>query len=114
MEDTKWMDYSEWKAWNEYRGHTERLDHWRMDRDVPSLISTEINKKEDMEKNANLQDWIFHYNIYTGNWEAAKREHYVYLFSGTKPQAIIKSPKIDVLVELINKYDDAFKINKLF
>lgn len=61
--------------------------------------------------NKDLHDWIFHYNIYTENWEAAKREHYVYLFSGSKPEYVIKSKRVEVLVQLINKFHDAKTIN---
>lgn len=64
--------------------------------------------------NKNLHDWIFHYNTYTNNWEAAKREHYVYLFSDRGSVHVIKSAKHSVLVELINRYGDAEVINKKF
>lgn len=64
--------------------------------------------------NNNLHDWIFHYNIYTNNWEAAKREHYVYLFSDRRQQYVIKSSRISVLQELISKWNDAETINKNF
>lgn len=65
-------------------------------------------------KNNDLHDWIFHYNIYAEKWEAAKREHYVYLFSDRKPEYVISAKRIDVLIELINKTKGNInKINKL-
>ena len=60
-----------------------------------------------------VHDWLFHYNDYTGNWEAAKRENYTDLFSNRK-ENVLSSGNLNTLVELIEKTDgDAEKIKKL-
>jgi hypothetical protein len=72
-----------------------------------------IKLKQDLMKNE-LHDWIFHFNVYTNNWEAAKREHYVYLFSDRGAGHVISSHRIDVLTELIIKTKgDISKMNAL-
>jgi hypothetical protein len=61
----------------------------------------------------NLHDWIFHYNVYTSKWEAAKRDNYTDLFSSRK-ENILRSSRIETLVEIIRKTNgEKKKINQL-
>lgn len=57
---------------------------------------------ETQNYRTHIADWVFHYNIYTKKWEAAKREHYVELFSGDKGN-VLKSSSISTLIEIINR-----------
>ena len=50
----------------------------------------------------NLNQCLFHYNIYTHKWCAFKREDYLDYFNGKK-QNTISSSKIETLVEIIGK-----------
>lgn len=52
-----------------------------------------------MDKN-NLSGWLTHFNKYTGNFEAVKREHFYELFSGDKGN-VLRSPDISTLHEVI-------------
>ena len=58
----------------------------------------------------NLQNWVFTYNPYEDMWIGCKREDYSDLFNGGNN--VIKSQKINTLVELIKKYDDVKTIKK--
>lgn len=49
-----------------------------------------------------LNQWLFHYNIYTHKWHAFKREDYLNYFNGNR-ESSISSSKIDTLVEIIGK-----------
>ena len=65
---------------------------------------------QDLEKNTNykhLENWVFVYNPYQEVFLATNRDNYSKLFNDTKSEAIIKSPKIEVLFEIItlNKGD---------
>lgn len=67
-----------------------------------------MSKYED-----NITDWVFHFNIHTEKWEAAKRENYNELFSGDEGN-VIKSSSVDTLIQLIEKTDgDVDKLRKL-
>ena len=48
-----------------------------------------------------IYDWVFHFNIYTERWEAAKRENYHQLFSGGND--VIRSSDINTLISIISK-----------
>lgn len=49
-----------------------------------------------------MGDWIFHFNIYTKQWEAVERDYYNELFSGNKGH-VVKSDDPLTLIEVINK-----------
>lgn len=51
----------------------------------------------------NLHGWIFTYNQYENNWMAVKRDDFPLLFSDIKNKNILKSNKIETLIEIINK-----------
>ena len=50
----------------------------------------------------NLHGWIFTYNQYESNWMAVKRDDFPLLFSDIKNKNILKSNKIETLIEIIN------------
>lgn len=53
-----------------------------------------------MEK---IHGYVFTYNDYTKRWYAVKREDYSLLFSDIKNKKVIKSDKIETLIEVIIK-----------
>ena len=53
--------------------------------------------------NEALLDWIFNYNPYDQTWRACKREDYLLLFSNPKRDEILKSSKIETLIDVIVK-----------
>lgn len=60
-----------------------------------------------------LHDWVFHYNTYTGNWDATTRSNYNALFNG-KNSEVLSSKDIWTLIEIINRTNgDKTKIQKL-
>ena len=64
-------------------------------------------------KNENLYEWVFHFNPYTQNWRACKRNEYLDLFNKPESNFLI-SKNISTLRELIEKTDGNIdKINKL-
>lgn len=50
-----------------------------------------------------LYDWVFHYNHYTGLWNAAKRGNQEALFSNNSDERVLRSSDINTLVEIICK-----------
>lgn len=48
-------------------------------------------------------DWIFHFNIYTKQWNAVLRDDYKLLFSNSTSDKVLKSGKIETLIEVIHK-----------
>ena len=59
-----------------------------------------------------LSDWIINYNYITKTWRAVKRDDYRELFNGGNN--IIKSNKLDTLVEILNRTNgDKIKLNSL-
>ena len=60
-----------------------------------------------------LHDWVFHYNTYTGHWDATTRENYNALFNG-KNSGVLSSKDIWTLIEIINRTNgNKSKIEKL-
>jgi hypothetical protein len=51
----------------------------------------------------NLYGWVFTYNPYEGIWYATDRNDYFLLFSDRASKKVLKSTKIDVLVDLVRK-----------
>lgn len=63
---------------------------------------------------SNLHDWIFHYNVYTKKWEGVIRDNYAKLFSDQNSNDILRSSKIETLIEIIEKTNgDEKAISKL-
>ena len=61
-----------------------------------------------------LNDWIFHYCPYSKKWKSSTRENMKDLFNNVDSKNVIKSSKIETLVELINVTDgNISKMNKL-
>lgn len=67
------------------------------------------DKKVDLN-NSHMQDWVFHYNIFTHTWAAIPREYYSEYWSNYTHPAILRSADIDTLIELVGKikHDPAF------
>lgn len=62
----------------------------------------------------NLYGWVFAYNPYTKQWYAAKREDYYKLWNEKDGDGLLKSGRIETLVELIVKFNgDKAKIEKM-
>lgn len=59
-----------------------------------------------MEKTYN---YVFHYNHYTGLWNAIPREKYQDYFSKKHVPGVLKSSEMPTLIELINKGEDFIK-----
>ncbi len=57
----------------------------------------------DAIRNEFLLNWIFNFNPNTQEWRACKRDNYLELFSNNGSVHILKSKKIDTLVEFITK-----------
>jgi len=53
--------------------------------------------------NDNQIQWVYTYNPFEEIWKACKREHYLELFSNNNSKNVLKSNKIDTLVDIINK-----------
>ena len=61
-----------------------------------------------------FNDWVFRFNPYTKNWYAATRENYRKLQNDIENETVIKSSKIETLIDLISITDgDISKMNKL-
>ncbi len=54
-------------------------------------------------KNEQLNNWIFFYSPYQETWKACKREDYGELFNDIENEKVLKSKKIETLVEYITK-----------
>lgn len=61
-----------------------------------------------------FNDWVFHYCPYSVKWKAATRDNMKDLFNNSNSDKVIKSNKIETLIELIQKTKgDISKMNKL-
>lgn len=58
---------------------------------------------ENTNREDNLYDYIFHYNPYEKVWHAIPRELQHLYWNGKSSEEIIKSSKIETLVELVTK-----------
>ena len=69
------------------------------------------NKNKIMKK---LTGWVFMYNEYTENWQAATRENYNLLYNDGKSENVLKSKSLDTLFDIIRRTGgDSTKIKKL-
>lgn len=60
--------------------------------------------------NSHMQDWVFHYNIFTHSWAAIPRECYNAYWTDYNHPEIIRSSSIETLIDLVGKikYDPEF------
>jgi len=61
-----------------------------------------------------LQQWVFVYNPYQGEWCAAMRKDMNDLWNDNQSKKVLRSKKIKVLEDLIVQYGDIDTINKRF
>jgi hypothetical protein len=62
----------------------------------------------------NLTGWVFVYNEYTEYWQAARREDYNLLWNVISSDKVLKSKKIETLIEIIIKTEGNFsKIKRI-
>lgn len=47
--------------------------------------------------------WMFMYNEFTGNWQAAKREDSSLLYNDIKSSKVLKSKNLDTLIDIIRR-----------
>lgn len=75
----------------------------------------EYNAGDHLEpSNTSLYNWVFHYNEFTGLWNAIPRDDYNEYWSNHQCERIISSSSIDTLKELIQRTDgDKKKIESL-
>ena len=58
--------------------------------------------------------WIFTYNEYTKNWQAATRENSSMLFNDMMNSKVLKSPSFNTLIDIIIRTQgDPTKLKKL-
>jgi hypothetical protein len=50
-----------------------------------------------------LQDWVFHYNAIAQGWAAIPRELYNQYWSNYNLEGIIRSSKIETLLQILHK-----------
>jgi predicted component of type VI protein secretion system len=61
-----------------------------------------------------LQQWVFVYNPYQEEWQAAMRKDINELWNNSQSKKVLRSKKIKVLEDLIVKYGDIDTINKKY
>jgi hypothetical protein len=82
-------------------------DHEFLDKSKTSTFNAEPD-------DAFLYNWIFHFNAYTGLWNAIPRDYYKEYWNDSSCQHVISSKSIDTLQEIIYKTGgDKNKIEKL-
>jgi len=54
----------------------------------------------------NLQQWVFVYNPYQNEWQAAMRKDINELWNNSQSKKVLRSSKIKTLENLIIKYGD--------
>lgn len=61
-----------------------------------------IEEKAAIE-NAYMQDWVFHYNIFTKLWNAIPRELYMAYWNDAKIPDVLRSKHLNVLLDLLHR-----------
>lgn len=61
-----------------------------------------------------LQQWVFVFNPYQGEWCAAMRKDINDLWNNSQSKKVLKSKKIKTLENLIVKYGDIDTINEKY
>ncbi len=59
-----------------------------------------------MNMKENLQQWVFVYNPYQEEWQAAMRKDMNELWNNSQSKKVLRSKKIQTLENLIIKYGD--------
>lgn len=60
----------------------------------------------------NLENWVFVYSIYTGEWLSTTRDNIKELWNNSDSKNIIRSSSISTLEKLIIRYGTIEKIRK--
>ena len=61
-----------------------------------------------------VSGWMFTYNEFTKNWQAATRENVKMLFNDVMNSRVLKSTSLDTLIDIIRRTDgDPTKLKKL-
>jgi predicted component of type VI protein secretion system len=60
-----------------------------------------------------LQQWVFVYNPYQEEWQAAMRKDINELWNNSQSKKVLRSSKIKTLENLIIKYGDIDTINSI-
>jgi len=50
-----------------------------------------------------LEDWVFHFNSFTGEWAAIPRTEYTDYWNNYKNPKILRSKSLDTLLALLHK-----------
>jgi len=56
-----------------------------------------------MIDNYYMQDWVFHYNIFTEKWAAIPRELYQQYWSDSTIEGVIRSNNFETLLAILHK-----------
>lgn len=67
------------------------------------LDSFNLNNMEE------LQQYVFHFNPFNKTWYAIPRDKYTDYWSDSNTKGVLKSSKIQTLIELISKGDTFIK-----
>lgn len=54
-------------------------------------------------KDAYMQDWVFHYNIFTKLWNAIPRELYSIYWNDVQLTDVLRAKHLNVLLDLIHR-----------
>ena len=68
-------------------------------------------QKADLD-NAFMNDWVFHYNIFTRTWAAVPRDLYQQYWSDYNTPGILRSSQLDTLIDLLHRSKGDMKIIK--
>lgn len=49
-----------------------------------------------------LQDWVFHYNVFTQKWAAIRRELYQQYWSDYNIEGVIRSSSLETLLSILH------------
>ena len=73
------------------------------------------NKDVKVPEQLFMYDWLFHFNPYTGSWNAIPRELYVqYINEGYELANVLRAKHLNVLLDLLHKFKgDAEEIRKI-
>jgi hypothetical protein len=77
--------------------------------EMDTLIGLNNLKRNNMEE---LYDYVFHYNPYTGIWNAIPREDYTEYWNNSSLSSVIKSKNLNTLIELVTRGEGFIKTIK--
>jgi hypothetical protein len=68
------------------------------------MIKAKQLNKQRQAMDLSCYDWLFHYNAYSSSWTGYHRDDQVAYWNGSESKyAIIKSSKIETVMEIIKK-----------